>query len=55
MLTISLKKILTRYIEGLHPDNPNISNWERQLTATKDNTPIDKVSNLHPDNTYTFN
>ena len=46
MLTISLTYFVTRYIEGLHPENPNISNWERQLTATKDNTMIDKVSNV---------
>ena len=54
-VTISFKHFVTRYIEGLHPDNPNISNWERQLTATKENTPIDKASNLHPHNTCTFN
>ena len=35
-----------RYIEGLTKENRNVSNWERSLTATQENTPLDKQAKL---------
>ena len=31
---------LFRYIENLRPESNSVSNWEKQLTATQENTPI---------------
>ncbi|CAC5415785.1 unnamed protein product [Mytilus coruscus] len=31
-----------RYIEGLHADKPNVGDWEKNLTATPENTKTDE-------------
>ncbi|XP_077514513.1 protein polybromo isoform X33 [Amblyomma americanum] len=35
-----------RYIENLQPDSKHVTNWDAQLKATKDNTPIYDTSRL---------
>ena len=35
-----------RYIEGLGKDDNSVGNWERSLTATPENTPLDKHAKL---------
>ena len=52
-LFIELTPVLTfrffRYIEGLHPDRPEISNWRHQLRAKEENTPLPAGAKLPVD------
>ncbi|KAL1417020.1 hypothetical protein MTO96_027223 [Rhipicephalus appendiculatus] len=35
-----------RYIENLQPDSKHVTNWDAQLKATKENTPVYDASRL---------
>lgn len=35
-----------RYIENLQPESKHVTNWDAQLKATKDNTPVYDPSRL---------
>lgn len=38
--------VCCRYIENLRPDSGSVSNWEKQLTATAESTPVPASSKL---------
>ena len=37
---------IPRYIEGLNPQSKSVGDWERQLTASADNTPLQNTGKL---------
>ncbi|KAL1436997.1 hypothetical protein MTO96_049016 [Rhipicephalus appendiculatus] len=39
-------RVVSGYIENLQPDSKHVTNWDAQLKATKENTPVYDASRL---------